>query len=397
MMVAPLNPALFHLDPDHLWLMHCTEGPVPRSVVKGVQDYLHKELRPWELRWNEDVLGIPQALREEMAKVLAANAADIALTTNTSSGIQTICQGLTWKAGDEVVAPLGEHPSNAWPWKALAPKGISFLEIPLWDGHKSGKEAWESTPPTAKADPENKLMRFIRSGARVVAVSWVRFQDGLKFDLTKLGKVCRDHDVCLMVDGTQGVGTMVPDLSGVNAFSASAHKGLLSPQGIGCLWTRPDFRKELFPTGTWLAVEEGVETDFSRQWVPDARRLEPGCPNLMASTGMLEALRVIQVPGVPAITEHIRKMQHLLLSALETKGLWLDEVQRLRELLDVDRLGSILAFHHGGRGPAAMQELLERGHRQGIYASVREGYLRIAFHGWHEESDIARIVEWLNV
>ena len=73
MIVPPLNPALFHLDPDHLWLMHCAEGPVPRSVVKGIQDFLHKELRPWELRWNEDFLGIPQTLRNEAAKVLGVD------------------------------------------------------------------------------------------------------------------------------------------------------------------------------------------------------------------------------------------------------------------------------------------------------------------------------------
>ena len=29
--------------------------------------------------------------------------------------------------------------------------------------------------------------------------------------------------------------------------------------------------------------------------------------------------------------------------------------------------------------------------RRGIYTSVREGYLRIALHGWHDEADVARL------
>jgi selenocysteine lyase/cysteine desulfurase len=396
MMVPPLNPGLFHLDPDHLWLMHCADGPVPRSVAKAIQDTLQKEFRPWDMRWNEDVLGIPRTLREEAAKVLGVDAADISLTTNTSTGLQTIGQGFSWKAGDEVVAPLGEFPSNAWPWKALAPKGISFVEVPLWEGHRSGAQAWESTPPTAMADPESKLLRFVQSGARVLTVSWIRFQDGLKLDLARLGKACKERNVAFVVDGIQGAGTALPDLSGVSAFATGGHKGLLSPQGIGLLWTRPDFRKQLLPTGTWLSVEEGPATDFSRAWLSDGRRQEPGGLNLVACAGMIEAMRALQVPGVPAITEHIWKLQHHLLDVLDLRGLWTDEVKRLRSLLEADRLGPILAFHHGNHGPEAMQELVDRGLRRGIYATVREGYLRVAFHGWHDALDIDRIAEWLD-
>ena len=395
MMVPPLNPALFHLDPDHLWLMHCADGPVPKSVSRSVQDFLHKELWPWQLRWNEDVLGLPRTLREAAARIVNGKPADISLTPNTSAALQTISRSFPWKAGDEVVAPLGEFPSNVLPWQALAPRGITFHEVPLWEGHRSG---WESTPPTAAMDFENRLLRFARTGARVLTVSWIRFQDGLKLDLGRLGKACREQDVCLVVDGIQGAGTGIPDLSGVGAFATGGHKGLLSPQGLGFLWTHPDFRKQLLPTGTWLSIEDPAmaDTDLDRTWVADGRRLEPGGQNLMACAAMIEALKVLLEPGIPAIAEHILRLQRQLLAVLELRGIWLEEVRRLRALLEADRLGPFLAFHHGGRGPQVMQELLEQGARQGIYATVREGYLRIAFHGWHEEGDTGRIAEWLD-
>jgi len=389
MTTPPLNPALFHLDPDHLWLMHCSDGPVPRSVSRVAQEFLNKEHRPWQLRWNEDFLGLPQGLRASAARVLSADPADISLTLNTSTGLQTIAQGFPWKAGDEVVAPVGEFPSNVLPWKALGPRGVTFHEVPLWEGHRSG---WESAPPTAAADFEGRLVRFARTGARVLAVSWIRFQDGVKLDLARLGKACQERDVCLVVDGIQGAGTMVPDLAGVGAFATGGHKGLLSPQGIGFLWTAPAIRRQQLPTGTWLSAGE---SPAEGPWVADGRRLEPGGQNLLACTTMLEALKVLHEPGIPAITEHVQRLQRQLLAVLETRGVWLEEVRRLRALLDADRLGSFLAFHHGGRGPQAMQELLDRGVRRGLHATVREGYLRIAFHGWHEEGDLQRIAEWL--
>jgi hypothetical protein len=45
--------------------------------------------------------------------------------------------------------------------------------------------------------------------------------------------------------------------------------------------------------------------------------------------------------------------------------------------------------------PDDLQELLHRGFRRGVYGSVREGYLRVAFHGWHQEADVHRVVDWL--
>ena len=71
MSLPPLNPALFHLDSDHLWLMHCAEGPVSRSVARLVRSFLHKELWPWEMDWQEDFLGVPEALRMEAARLVA--------------------------------------------------------------------------------------------------------------------------------------------------------------------------------------------------------------------------------------------------------------------------------------------------------------------------------------
>jgi selenocysteine lyase/cysteine desulfurase len=398
--LPPINPALLHLDSDHLWLMHCADGPVPRSVAHLVRRFLHKELWPWELQWEEEFLGIPEALRQEAARLLGADAADLSLTPNTSSGLVTLAQGFPWRSGDEVVVPLGEFPSNVYPWKALESRNVLFREVPLWDGHKAGAAGWDSAPPAAGDEPEARLIDALGPRTRVLSVSWVRFQDGLKLDLPKLGSACRRRGIHLVVDGIQGAGTAVPNLYGASAFVTGGHKGLLGPQGQGFLWTDPGFRRMLSPTGTWLSVEDGTDprrpaTDCQRHWLEDGRRLEPGGPNVMACVGLLEALRTLELPGIAAISAHVRALQEALLDALAGIPAWAAEVKRLRGLLERDRLGSILCLHHGELGPEAQQDLLRRGFRRGVYGSVREGYLRVAFHGWHEEADLHRVVDWL--
>jgi selenocysteine lyase/cysteine desulfurase len=399
MNAPPLNPALFHLDEDHLWVMHCAEGPVPRAALRAVRAFMHKELRPWEMRWEEDFLGIPTALRAEAAALLGGRAEDVSLTPTTSSGLVAVAQGYPWAAGDEVLAPLGEFPSNAWPWLALQRRGVAFREVPLWEGHRAGAEAWTSLPPTTGADPEARLVAAIGPRTRILALSWIRFQDGLKLNLGRLGAACAERGVHLVVDGIQGSGTVPLDLEGLSAFATGGYKGLLAPEGLGFLWTGEVFRQSLSPSGSWLSVVDATEfarpsTDLHRDWLTDGRALEPGGPNLLQSSALLESLRLINGVGVPAIAAHIASLQRRLLGALEDSP-WQQEATRLLELLEAGRLGSFLSFHHAGAGADQLQERLHSGYRQGIFASVREGYLRVAFHGFHTEIDVDRVATWL--
>lgn len=399
-MLPPLGPALFDLDPDRLWIMHCAEGPVPRAAAEAIRAFLEKELRPWDMDFQADFLGLPAKVREEAARLIDARAEDISLTMNTSTGLEIVAQGFPWEAGDEVLAPLGEFPSNAWPWLALAGRGVRFREVPLWEGHRAGAEAWSSAAPTGADDPEARILDAIGPSTRLVTLSWVRFQDGLMLDLARLGEGCAARGVHLIVDGIQGAGTHVPDLRFADAFATGGHKGLLTPQGIGFLWTREDFRRRLHPSGTWLSVEDGSNfqrpsTDFDRAFLADGRRLEAGGYPGLACAGFLAALQTLNRAGVTAITAHVQGLQQRLLHSLAELPSWRAEAARLAGLLEAGRLGPILSLHQGGRGAEFLHDLLRAGARAGIHASVREGYLRLALHGFHTEADVARIPEWL--
>ncbi|MDH3285948.1 MAG: aminotransferase class V-fold PLP-dependent enzyme, partial [Acidobacteriota bacterium] len=243
-MASLLDRNDFDIDDDLLWVMHCSEGLVPRPAAEAARRFLEKETRPWRVRWEEDFTGIPARLREEAASLLGAVPEDITLTATTSSGLITVAQGLSWREGDEVLLPLGEFPSNIWPWIALASRGVAVRQQPLWEGHRAGADAWRSTAPPPDADPEGALLDAIGPRTRVVSASWVRFQDGLRLDLARLARGCNERGVHLVVDGIQGAGTWPVAMERFAAFAAGGHKGLLAPQGLGILWTDPGFRRE---------------------------------------------------------------------------------------------------------------------------------------------------------
>jgi hypothetical protein len=96
--------------------------------------------------------------------------------------------------------------------------------------------------------------------------------------------------------------------------------------------------------------------------------------------------------GAAAVQAHVEGLQRALLTKLAMSAVWKDEAARLSDLLDAGRLGSILSFV-----PPADRfgRLLEDAEANGISTSIREGYLRVAFHGWHSGQDVERCAAWL--
>ncbi len=394
---------LFEWEGDLLWATHCAVGPVPIASARAMAEVLARETRPWAMRWEEDFQGIPERTRRAAAELIGARPEDISLTPTTSTALTTIAHAMPWRPGDEVVTPLGEFPSNVWPWRALEGHGVAWREVPLWDGQTAGQQAWRSPPPLPDVDPEGRLLSAVGPRTRILAVSWVRFQDGLKLDLARLGEGCRERGIDLVVDGIQGIGTEPMDVSslpGVGAVACGGHKGLLAPQGQGFLWTSADLRQRLLPVGSWLSVESATDfdrpsTDFDRGWLPDGRCFELGVPNLLGCAALEASLRLLVDTGVEKIAANISGCQAELLRGLEASGRWPREIERLQGLRSRGRMASILSMHHQGQGSAHLAERMENGLEHGIHVSVREGYLRIALHGWHVPADAARLARWL--
>ena len=393
--VPPLLPRdQFDFPPGTLWLSHCKDGPVPRISAQRLSELLATELQPWTLRWHEDFLDIQAALRQAGAAFFGADAHDISLTTCTTTGLEAVSLGYPWKEGDEVVIPVGEFPSNRLPWLALARRGVTCTEVPLWPGQ--AKDA--SVPPTLPIDPEQCLLDAITPRTRMIAASWVRYQDGVRLDLARLGRGCRERGVHLVVDGIQGAGTMVPSFEGVSAFAAGGHKGLLGMQGQGLLWTDAAFRQLLIPLGTWLSAPDtfsqaGTQAETADPWAADGRRLEAGSPSILSCGVLASSIQwMTEHGGAKAIQAHLTALQTALLARLAEDSTWASEAHRLAGLVGAGRAGPTLSFAL----PAERADRLwKTAEASGISTSVREGYLRVAFHGWHSGADVERCSAWL--
>ena len=179
-------------DTDVIYLDNASTGAYPKACADAVAAYVPLRHMPHLLR-AEHFFATLQRSRTLVAQLIGASAAEIALTTNTSHGLNLAAFALPLHAGDEILTVDREFPANVFPWIKRAERtGASIVRLPCVN----------DVPDQAA------LLEAIatRPRVRIVAVSWVSFCSGARIDLDAVGAACRERGIYFVVDAIQGLG-----------------------------------------------------------------------------------------------------------------------------------------------------------------------------------------------
>ncbi len=359
---------------DGIYLNAASIGPLPQRTLRAMEHCLRSRAAPFTL--TDDQLGpILQNARVAAAALLGADPSEIALTTNTSYGINLAAGMLPLHAGDHVVVSAGEFPANVFPWQHLSRRGV-VLEL---------------VPVTAEGWPDEEAMRARVADPRVraLAVSHVQYHTGYRVDLDRLSAACRESGTWLVVDSIQALGAVPFDVrrTPVDILCCGAQKWLLGPWGAGFLYVRREHIPTLVPaTVGWLSFE-GTE-DFSRLRYDgalhsDARRFEMITLPFQDLLGMTRSLELLAELGIESVWRHLQAVQAPVLD-------W------------ARRHGVRLASPGGDRGsgmlclaPADPGATMQRLQAAGVMCSLREGAIRLSPHCYTTREEMERVVEVL--
>lgn len=362
----------FDLQPDILYLNHAAVSPWPRKAVQAVQQFAADNGATGSKRYPH-WMATEVRLRERLAALIGAESAgDIALTKSTSEALSMVAQGLPWQDGDNVVGVQQEFPSNRIVWEALGERGVSWRALDLY----------------RSATPEEDLLSLCDARTRVLAVSWVQYARGLRLDLERLGRACRQRGILFCVDGIQGLGALPFDLTRfeVDFVAADGHKWMLGPEGLALFWCRPELRETLRLTQFgWHMVED--MGDFERaDWRPaiDARRFECGSPNMLGVHALEASLAVLQEVGTHQVACAIAERVERLVELIDADGL---------ELLSPrapERRAGIVTF----RVPGVNQQTLYKALMQrDLMCASRGGGLRFSPHFYTPMEHLQRAID----
>lgn len=225
---------LFPLSPDrvHMSTMLITSHPAPvREAIERHRSSLDAD--PVEyLESNGDRL--TEASREAAAGYLGVHPSHVALTDSTTMGIGLIYSALALGPGDEVLTTDEDYYVTHHALHHLAERtGARVRRVALFE------DVREATAESIV----DRIRKEIRPETRLLALTWVHSNTGLKLPVAELAGVVReanaerdeDAQILFGLDAVHGFGVETGNFFelGVDFYAAGSHKWLFGPRGTG--------------------------------------------------------------------------------------------------------------------------------------------------------------------
>ncbi len=365
----------FQLDNKIIHLNHAAVSPWPARTVRAVKDFASENTRTGSLNYLQWIK-TETRLRDRMCRLINAESTDdIALLKNTSEGLSVVAYGIDWRAGDNVVIPAGEFPSNRIVWESLSSLGVETRQIDI-----------HSCP-----DPETALINAMDKRTRLLSVSAVQYATGLRLLLDVLGNACRNKDVLFCVDAIQQIGALKFDTQQVNAdfVIADAHKWMLGPEGLALFYSKPEARERLsLSQYGWHMVEQ--VGDFNQtDWQParSARRFECGSPNMLGIYATEASLSLLEEVGMDTVEQQILDNSRWLCEQIQSDS-GLELITDPRQ----ERLSGIVTFKPVDQDIEAIHHKLSNA---GVICVPRGGGIRFSPHFYTDRALIQQALDYI--
>ena len=330
--------------------------PVMEAVRKAEDDWLSGRF-DW-MSWEADA----EATRALFAARIGGRSEDVALVSTHAEAAASVAAGLP---PGRIVVGSREFRSNLFPWLALARRGFEVVEVPASDGVVS----------------TDALCSAIQPGTLLAAVTEVQSTNGFRVRLSEIGARCREVGARFFVDLTQSLGVLRHDVAQSQADYVAAHgyKWLLAPRGTTWLWVRPGRLEGLQPlVPSWKSVAQPFADYYGGPieslLAPTARRLD-GSLAWLSWVGARASLTWLASLDVASVERRCLDLAESFGRAAVDRGYRLAPA----ELPSQTRAIAV------GDPEALRARLADRG----IIAAVRGSSLRVGFHFYNDESDVA--------
>jgi cysteine desulfurase/selenocysteine lyase len=361
-----------------VWLNAAHQGPLPKVGARAAEQQLANKVAPWRID-DDSFVAVPRRLRELLARLIETSAEQVILGNSASYGLQVLANGLRWSRGDEVLVLADEFPATVFPWLVAERRHGAVVRRLRLDGY------------VLTAD---RLQQELRPQTRVVCLNWVRSLTGHVVDLRQLGDVCRQRDVHLVVNATQGLGALPLSVEqlGLAAISCSGFKWLCGPYATGFAWVRRDLLEQLEPVQAyWLALPDGVSLDLNLEGELQlrddlgARAYDVfGTANFLNFVPWSAALEYMLSAGLEAIVDHDQALTQQLIDGLDELGFGF-----ISPIKADERAAIVVVSSDAG---ALLHEELRQ---HGVDVALHAGKLRFSPHLYNTPADIERALEVL--
>jgi len=357
----------FPVTANSVYLNTAAAGPLARATAHAAVGYYEQMKNDGDLHWDT-WLAQREEVRAKIAAFINAEPDEIALTTNTSSGMNVIVDALE-KHGEVLSCDL-EFPVSTIPWMQ---RRIPVHLVKSVDGIMR---------------PED-LRDAMNTRTGIISMSYVQYSNGFRSNLAELGEIKGAH--ALVVNASQAAGAFEIDVKRmkIDALCSTGHKWLLSGYGSGFVYLSRELQSTTHARSIgWLSVQDpyGLRNDEVHLRRDASARVELGCPHFAGMFALGASVEFMQSIGISNIQSRALELNRLLTDRLEEAG-WRvlsplnDEAFRSAETLVATE------------NPAAVVAALAA---KKIMVTEKPQGIRVATDFFNNEDDIDQLIEGLN-
>jgi selenocysteine lyase/cysteine desulfurase len=367
---------LFQMPRDICYLNSASWSPLPLRTLEAGRAAVGRKGTPWTLE-PSFANGQHDRARAAAARLINADAADIALIPSISYGVATAAKVVTIERGARVIVLENDHSSPVLEWQSRAePQGFVVETV-----RQPDDADWTSAV----------LAAIERPGAPPVSlasISSVHWSDGGQIDIEQVGASLRQRGARFLIDATQSAGVLALDVRRLDPdfVMFPTYKWLLGPYGRAFLYIakRHQGGIPLEQTASGrrdVRAENAVYfTDLS--YVADARRFDMGERDHFISLEMASiGMEMLADWGAAAVAQRLSMLTDRIADGLHGFGVSVPQ-RRVRS-------PHILCLRFEDGVPAGLVDALAS---EGVYVASRLGRMRISPHVFNDEADADRFV-----
>jgi len=211
---------------SQVYLNTGTAGPLPKPVRAAMVESLDLQEAGGRIATDYYIRleRLKADLRAAHGALLGCDPSEVALTQNTTAGMNLITMGINWQPGDEAITTNLEHAGALFPlYTARDRFGIT---VKIADVLHRPEEA------------AGVIEGMITSRTKLISLSHVSFITGAVLPVKEICEVAHRHGVLVLVDGAQSFGAMPVDVKALGAdfYAVPGQKWLCGPEGTGALY-----------------------------------------------------------------------------------------------------------------------------------------------------------------
>jgi selenocysteine lyase/cysteine desulfurase len=318
-----------------------------------------------------------------LAKFIGADADEIAFTTQFSTAVNIVVEGLAWQPGDEVIVTDQEHPALLIPLMNVVRRhDLKVSRIPV------SNDAGEMLA---------NFQALLTDRTKLVAVSHVTTDSGTRLPAAEMTRLAHERGSYVLFDGAHAAGQFPLDVHELDCdfYALVGYKWMFGPYPSAALYIRRAMLDQI--EVTWCgsnvtqtgSVTMGVE---DLQWIGGARRFEYGGRTYSYDTALAAGIAYIEQLGIKAIEAHAKHLTAYFHDALQrVPGAHIHSPLNLADATAISTLS--LDNMDGVTLSTALRErwnMLQR-------AALRGTSVRISLAAFIEESDVDRLVDNLRI